>query len=57
MYASPSWSPWHADKESFQRRFTKRLQELSNLSYSDRLRYLELLSLESTRIEADLITT
>ena len=61
IYASPSWSPWQryllADIESVQRRFTKCLQKLSNLSYSDRLRYLDLLSLKSTHIEADLITT
>ena len=35
----------------------KRLQGLSNLSYSDRLCHLELFSLESTYIEADLIST
>ena len=39
---------------SVQRRFTKRLPTLRNMSYNDRLRYLNIPSLELRRLHADL---
>jgi hypothetical protein len=52
------WSPHHKgldDKiEKVQRRFTKRIHGLSNLSYEDRLSTLELDSLRVRRIKQDL---
>ena len=43
--------------EAVQRRFTKKLNGLSSLSYSERLRLLGLATLEERRIRADLIFT
>jgi len=58
-YASCMWSP-HLIKdiervERVQRRFTKRLRGLSTLTYKDRLQVLGLQSLESRRLQFDLI--
>jgi len=63
MYAplwnnSVMWSPYTARDidaiESVQRRFTKRLPTLSNMSYNDRLRCLNISSLELRRLHNDL---
>jgi ribonucleases P/MRP protein subunit RPP40 len=59
-YNSVIWSP-HLLKdinliEKVQRRFTKRLRGLFNLSYDERLSVLNLERLEARRIRADLIT-
>jgi len=52
------WSPYTARDidavESVQRRFTKRLPTLSNMSYNDRLRCLNISSLELRRHHNDL---
>jgi len=52
------WSPYTARDidavESGQRRFTKRLPTLSNMSYNDRLRCLNISSLELRRLHNDL---
>ena len=60
-YASNVWSPVHVgliDKlESVQRRFTKRISGLESLSYADRLKLLNLDSLELRRLRADLVST
>jgi hypothetical protein len=58
-YASQVWSP-HLRKEvdeleAIQRRFTKRIAGQRHLPYRERLINLSLLSLESQRIEADMI--
>jgi len=58
-YASCVWCP-HVIKdierlERVQRRFTKRLRGLSTLTYKDRLQVLGLQSLESSRLQFDLI--
>jgi hypothetical protein len=59
-YNSPVWSP-HLHKdiniiEKVQRRFTKRLRGLYNLSYDERLSHLQLERLEARRIKTDVIT-
>jgi hypothetical protein len=58
-YASPVWSPVsraQIDKlEKVQRRFTKRLSGLRNMTYSARLQYLSLHSLERRRLNYDLM--
>jgi len=60
-YAACIWSPYQLDDiakiESVQRRFTKRLPGLSNISYSDRLAVLGLRSLQLRRLHQDLIYT
>jgi hypothetical protein len=60
-YACPVWSPYLAGDidrvESVQRRFTKSLRGQKYKSYTDRLRYLNLDSLELRRIKADLHLT
>jgi len=52
------WSPSTARDidavESEQRRFTKRLPTLKNLSYRDRLKCLNIFSLELRRLHTDL---
>ena len=57
--SSPVWSPYlicNIDKlETVQRRFTKRLPGLANFSYETRLSMLNLESLKSRRIKADLL--
>jgi len=58
-YCSIIWSP-HTVKdtlliESIQRNFTKRLPGLQSLPYSDRLKSLNLISLELRRLHIDLI--
>ena len=58
-YCTPVWSPHHiglVDKiKKVQRRFTKRIFCLSNLSYKDRLLLLKLDFLHVRRIKQDLI--
>jgi hypothetical protein len=59
-YNSPTWSP-HLLKdinriEKVQRRFTKSLRGMYNLSYDDRLTKLQLERLEARRIKTDVIT-
>ena len=57
-YCSPVWSPHSVSLidqlESVQRRFTKRLNGLKTLTYTDRLAKLNLASLELRRLHADL---
>ena len=59
MYASPVWSPLLkcevAELESVQRRFTKWLPGLHQLSYEQRLHHLNALSLEHSREFTDLL--
>lgn len=58
-YNSPVWSPSSVTSinliESVQRRFTKRLDGLTQFSYFDRLVVLQWTTLETRRIYADLI--
>jgi hypothetical protein len=59
MYAAQVWTPWQKqlkdELESIQRRFTKRLPEFRNIPYAQRLRKLNIRSLESARLESDLV--
>jgi hypothetical protein len=59
-YASPIWSPHLRQEvdelEAIQRKFTKRLEGQSQCTYGRRLHNLSLLSLESQRLHADLLT-
>ena len=58
-YASPVWNPFLVKDiaviESVQRRFTSRLPGMLSVAYSDRLRRLNLTSLEYRRTRTDLI--
>ena len=60
-YANPVWSPFkrkfidHIEK--VQRQFTKKIYGLHKLSYEERLRELDLPSLEFRRIRGDMIET
>ena len=58
-YASCVWNPHKITLinkiESVQRRFTKRLLGLSNMSYGERLIFLKCESLEMRRMRSDLI--
>ena len=58
-YCSPVWSPTAINEifkiESIQRNFTKSFQDCSHLSYSERLTYCGLQSLEYRRLVADLV--
>ena len=60
-YASVVWSPYHlgeiAKLESVQRRFTKRLVGLRNMTYVDRINFLKLNSLEERGLRFDIIFT
>ncbi len=59
-YASQIWNSGRRRDanliESVQRRFTKRMTGMRNLSYINRLTTLDILSLEATRLQCDLIT-
>ena len=59
MYASSAWSPTFKQEvdaiESVQRRFTKKLPGLQNLTYDQRLTSLGALSLKDSRTVADMI--
>jgi ribonucleases P/MRP protein subunit RPP40 len=59
MYGSCVWNPpWIGQiqqLEKIQRRFTKKLNGLHNLTYVDRLEYLNSLSLSVERTKADLV--
>ena len=61
MYASPSWSPSLAKNaeiiERVQRRFTKCLREMRNLSYKERINTLNALTSKTRRILADKVLT
>ena len=58
-YATEVWSPIEIGDidliERVQRRFTKRIPSVRHLPYPERLRELDLVSLEERRIKADLI--
>jgi len=60
-YSSVTWNPYLIKDikalESVQRRSTKRLQGMEKLTYHQRLRILELDSLELRRVRADLLFT
>ena len=60
-YNSPVWNPHFVKDirtlESVQRRFTKKLNGLHDLTYEQRLQVLNLDSLEVRRIRADLVLT
>ena len=59
-YASPVWNPSQINLintlEAVQRKFTKRIPGLSDITYSERLKILNLLSLEHRRLQFDLVT-
>lgn len=60
-YASSVWNPSYRrdidNIEKVQRRFTKRIPGLRNLSYSERLKKLKIIPLEMRRLHLDLILT
>ena len=60
-YATIIWSPYHIkdinNVESVQRRFTKRIAGLRDLTYADRLNVLNIDSLEVRRLRFDLLYT
>jgi len=60
-YSSVAWNPYLIKDtkalESVQRRFTKRLPGMEKLTYHQRLRILELDSLELRRVRAELLFT
>ena len=60
-YANVIWCPFLKRQsvclENVQRRATKFLKECKDLSYAERLRYLQLHSLKGRRIRGDLIQT
>jgi hypothetical protein len=59
-YCSPVWSPYHLELiklvENVQKRFTKKILHLSNITYYNRLQLLDLESLEIRRVKHDLST-
>ena len=59
MYCSPVWAPYFqrdiVSIEAVQRRYTKSIYGLENISYADRLRELRALSLQNKCLFADLI--
>ena len=60
-YANPVWSPIYRKDidmiEKVQRNFTKRVSGLNRLTYSERLRRLDLPSLEFRRARGDMVET
>ena len=58
-YCSPVWSPHSVGDilmlESVQRRFTKRIPGLENMSYDARLEALNMITLERRRLQFDLV--
>ena len=58
--ASPVWNPSQINLintlEAVQRKFTKRIPGLSDIAYSERLKILNLQSLEHRRLQFDLVT-
>ena len=60
-YGQEIWSPFHKEDikeiESVQRRATKLVPHLKDLSYEDRLKHLDLFKLEDRRHRGDLIST
>ena len=58
-YAMQFWSPYYRmdidELEAVQRRMTKMIQGIGNLTYKDRLKYLNLHSLEKRRVGKNLI--
>ena len=58
-YAVQFWSPYYRMDierlESLQRRMTRMIQGLKNLTYQDRLKHLKLHSLERRRVRGDMI--
>ena len=58
-YASQVWSPLNIDLinrvDSIQRLSTKRIQAISRVSYSDRLKFLGLHRLKTRRLYSDLL--
>ena len=58
-FCSPVWSPHSVHDimllESVQRRYSKRIPGLENISYNDRLKFLNLSTLELRRLHFDLI--
>ena len=60
-YASPVWNPFYKSEinfmEKIQKKFTKRIPGMQELSYRDRLHHLKLDSLELCRLHADLCMT
>ena len=58
MYLSQAWNPWLKREinalEKLQRRYTKTIHELRGLSYEERLRRLNVLSLTNRRLYADM---
>ena len=60
-YCPQVWSPYLAKDintlENIQRRATKIVPELCNLSYEDRLKELQLFPLKDRRLRGDMITT
>ena len=60
-YAAPTWNPHHKQDikrlEAVQRRGTKQVPELKDLSYKERLLKLDLPTLAYRRMRGDLIET
>ncbi len=60
-YAAPAWSPYLVKEknklEKVQRFATRLVPKLRGMSYEERLRELNLTSLEDRRVRGDMITT
>ena len=59
-YAGTVWSPWKVEQieqiERVQKRATKMVRDCAEMSYEERLRYLDLPTLRFRRLRGDLIT-